>query len=840
VGGSLGRYKSKRNFSITIEPEGGHAVSTDLSTFVIHKHAARNLHYDLRLELDGTLKSWAVPKGPSLDPSVKRLAVHVEDHPIEYGSFEGNIPAGEYGAGAVIIWDHGTWSCLNGEADEQYKRGSMKFKLNGQKLQGGWMLVKIKGKPLEKNKENWLLRKEQDEHARDSFDILSSMPESSISGLTIEETKISQRSSEEKLTAILVQLKEEKVPKALALPHDLKPQLATLARLPPDESDWLHEIKYDGYRLLAHLQESKVRLITRNGHDWTAKYPSIASALQKLSVPNSIIDGELVVLLPNGKSSFHELQNYKAGSSVGLLVFFVFDLPFFKGFDLRKLPLKRRKEILQAILPEQSDRSELRFSSHVEGGGRDFYEEICKMSLEGSVSKKSTSHYASRRSSSWLKTKCINSQEFVLCGFTYESNSRSKIGALLLGSYSSDRKLRYVGKAGTGYKETERKDLHKRLKTLKLQKPPVTNPPDETGKVVWTKPKLLAEIKFAEITPSGVLRHAVFQGLREDKTAKELKEEETIGAQGGEAVKEEMEDKRQIKKTPSTSISSPNKVLYPDDNITKLDLASYYKKVAPYILSDIKSRPLVLIRCPKGIEETCFFQKHVNESFPKDMPTVEVEPKASPYAMVQSVDNILTLAQLSVIEVHSLGAGKQDLKKPDRIIFDLDPDEGLSSQRVVEAALLLKELLDHLGLASFVKLTGGKGVHIVAPLNRRNSWSEVKTFSAGIAAALVASDSKAFTASMAKRARKDRIFIDHFRNAEGSSAIANYSPRARPGAPVATPIRWEELKGKVAFNKYNLRNIGKRLAALKEDPWHDFKRVRQSLKQGMFKELGLQ
>jgi len=839
VGGSLGRYKDKRNFSRTREPDARDASASSDDIFVIHKHAARNLHYDLRLALGGTLKSWAVPKGPSLNPAVKRLAVQVEDHPIEYASFEGNIPEGEYGAGAVIVWDKGVWQCSNGEAQQQYDEGSMKFELKGQKLQGRWMLIRMKGRASENEKNNWLLKKESDEHAREDFDILSQMPESTVSGHTIEETEATDRPSEESLIKLDAELKRQKTQKR-DLPKELKPQLASLTESAPEGANWLHEIKYDGYRLMAYLDNNKVRLLTRNGHDWTYKYQSIAKALMKLGLSKTIIDGELVVAMPDGKTSFHELQNFGRDSS-GSLVFFAFDLPFYKGYDLRESPLLKRKEILQLLLPFQKESNKLRYSDHVQGGGGSFYKEICKMSLEGCVSKKSSSSYKSARSKTWLKTKCMNSEEFVLCGFTYESRSKTKIGALLLGSYDTDRQLHYVGKVGTGFKERERQSLLNTLSPLTRKKPPVIEPPTSASKAIWVRPVVLAEVKFAEKTPDGILRHAVFQGLREDKAVEELRQEQASAVNNRTKSSRNNTGKRQPQKEESSKskLSNPDRVLYPDNKLTKADLAAYYQKVSAYMLRDIKSRPLVLIRCPKGINEQCFFQKHVNTSFPDDMPTIEVEPGTSPYAMVESAADLSAMSQLSVIEIHNMGASKQNLEKPDRLIFDLDPDEGLPPRRVVDAALLLRELLQHLGLTSFVKLTGGKGLHVVVPLNRKDSWDDAKTFSAGVAQALVSGDPDAYTAGMAKKARKNKVFIDHFRNARGASAIANYSPRARPGAPVATPLRWDELKSNMAFNKYTIQNIGRRLGALKKDPWHEFYKTSQSLRKNMFRALGL-
>jgi bifunctional non-homologous end joining protein LigD len=868
---ALETYRKKRDFKKTPEPPGkkGHAKSGN--SFVIQKHAARRLHYDFRLELDGVLLSWAVPKGPSLDPKEKRLAVHVEDHPIEYGKFEGIIPENQYGAGSVLLWDRGTWMPKE-DARKSYAQGRLKFDLHGQKLHGGWTLVRM-GKQQE-SKENWLLIKERDEHARSGVEaeIVDREVESVESGYTVEQISADPKRAWKGTKSR--KLKSVPEGRTAALPKKIKPQLATLVKEVPRGDDWLHEIKYDGYRILCRVSDGKVRLLSRNGLDWTRRFQAVADAAKKLPVKNGWFDGEVVVQKPDGSTSFQALQNALTEGREVELTYYLFDVPYCNGQDLRASPLIERKKLLAKLA---NGKGQIRYSDHVEGNGEAFFSQACSHELEGIISKQRDSKYHAARTRDWVKVKCGRRQEFVIGGYTDPSGSRKGLGALLLGVHDKTGALRYSGKVGTGFNERSLTELKSRLEKIEQQSSPFSNPPRERG-VHWVKPELIAEVAFTEWTNENLIRHSSFQGLREDKSAKEIEEEkpseerEAGGRQGvsrGRANKSLVSSSHRGKPvsrsskgldsgpgllpagagprgndaseiSPKVKLTNPDKVLYQEQGLTKRDLALYYEAVADLILPHVKNRPLTLVRCPNGPKAQCFYQKNINESVPEAIESVPIPDQdgTSHYMMANSLAALIGLVQMGVLEIHPWGATADDLDLPDRMFFDLDPDVGLGFEKVIEAARLLHARLADLGLISFLKTTGGKGLHVVVPLERRHSWDEMKSFSKALAEDIVRQAPRSYTSKMPKAQRKGKIFIDYLRNSKGQTAVAAFSTRAKPGATVSVPLDWKELKTGLKPDQWNVLNLGERLQRLRKDPWQDFFDVRQAITGKMKRELG--
>lgn len=864
---ALETYNKKRDFKKTPEPAGKKARTKSGYSFVIQKHAARRLHYDFRLELDGVLLSWAVPKGPSLDPKVKRLAVHVEDHPIEYGKFEGIIPEKQYGAGSVLLWDRGTWT-PKGDARKTYEEGHLKFDLHGEKLRGGWTLVRMKGRE-EGGKENWLLIKERDEEAvpGDDEGIVEREPASVVSGYTIEQISADPKHAwtggkARKLTSAAAEGREARVPETI------KPQLATLVKEVPQGEGWLHEIKYDGYRILCRLEDGDVRLISRNGLDWTLRFQSLADAAKNLPVKNGWFDGEVVVQKPDGSTSFQALQNVLNEGEEGGLSYFLFDVPFCNGRDLRDTPLVERKKLLEKLVPREGA---IRYSDHVEGNGETVFDHACSHELEGILSKRRDSKYHGARTRDWVKVKCGRRQEFVVGGYTDPSGSRVGFGALLLGVQENGRLL-YRGKVGTGFHDLTLKELNAKLKEIERPKPPFSNPPRERG-VHWVEPALVAEVAFTELTHDGSIRHGSFQGLREDKSAGEIVAEEpaadeTESARNSGRAKELRKNPSHVSSTKSikdasrpastsnerpdsaagqagasarsTKLTNPDKVLYVEQGLTKRDLALYYDAIADLILPHLRKRPLTLVRCPNGPTGQCFYQKHMKETVPEaieSVPIPEDDGTTSHYMMVNSREALIGTVQMGVLELHPWGSTTDNLERPDRMFFDLDPDVGLHFDKVVEAAQLLRARLADLGLISFVKTTGGKGLHVVVPLQRRNTWDEMKGFSKALAEDIVRQAPRSYTAKMPKAQRKGKIFIDYLRNGRGQTAVAAFSTRAKPGATVSVPIDWAELKPSLKPDQWNVLNLGERLQRLPKDPWRGFFDVRQTITKKMQREL---
>lgn len=870
---SLKEYKRKRNFRNTPEPRGK-GISAPGQKFVIQKHAARRLHYDLRLELDGTLKSWAVPKGPSLDPSVKALAVHVEDHPLEYAAFEGVIPEGEYGGGTVMVWDRGTWEPED-DPRKQYRAGNLKFRLHGDKLHGAWTLVRMHGAAGEDGR-NWLLIKKQDRSASKKTDIVAARPQSVLTGRAIDEiaadadtvwqSNRAVANSKKKQTATTSRPKPKRValPRAQAasrlaklpgaqqekLPAKFKPQLASLAAEVPEGDDWLHELKFDGYRMLAFCDQGKVRLVTRNGNDWTKKFSAIAAELERLPLKATLLDGEIVSLNDEGLSDFQQLQNLLRRGNDRALVYYLFDAPFVEGFDLTHTPLVDRKSQLASLLAAYAPGNEgvLRYSDHIQGQGHDVLMHACRYAMEGVISKRADSTYQQFRSPSWLKNKCLKRQEFVIGGFTKPTGSRKGFGALLLGYYQ-DGKLQYAGRVGTGFTHDSLLQVHAELRRRKAKASPFENPPRgaQARGVTWVKPELAGEVEFTEWTNDGSLRHPSFQGLREDKLAQQIIRETPLKPAKlakGEQMTVPKQPHSRRSSAPSSDrskgddvvagvrITHPERVLYPEQGLTKLDLAEYYERVADWILPYVANRPLTMVRCPEGSAGQCFFQKHLTAYLPQQVRGVMIQEKnkRAEYVVIDDIAGLVALVQFSAMEFHPWGGTVDHLDKPDQIVFDLDPGPKVTWKRIVDAAREVRQrLLDH-GLDSFVRTSGGKGLHVVVPLKAVVKWDAMKEFARTLAIELATEQPKEYVAVSTKAKRHGKIFVDYLRNARGATSVASYSTRARRGAPIATPVRWEELGRLQSASQYTVVNIQRRLARLKEDPWKGFFTCRQTLK----------
>lgn len=825
-------YADKRDFTRTPEPKGG-VKKEGGGIFVLQKHSARALHYDLRLELNGVLKSWAVPRGPSLDPDDKRLAVHVEDHPIEYADFEGVIPKGEYGGGTVLIWDKGFWVPAGNPA-EGYRKGALKFRLLGNKLRGGFALVRTGDRGEEGSRDNWLFIKEKDSDAKKGGgQIIEELPRSVVSGRDIEEIAAEPAVIERTAPAGVFNAS-----KTASMPGFIEPQLAALVDAPPPGDDWLHEIKYDGYRILARLQDKEVRLFTRHANDWTSRFPAIARELENFPAEDAWLDGETVFLEEDGKTSFEGLQKALGAGTSEDLTYLIFDIMYYNGYDLTGVPLQNRKLLLGELLKSGDiDKKLLRYSEHVEGKGEEFFAKACALSLEGVVSKQKNSSYTPWRS--WLKCKCHEREEFVIGGYTASGAGSGAFGALLIGFYNSAGRLIYAGRVGTGWDTGTRSGLWKRLQKLKTKAPPFFNPPRGTDVrgVSWVKPELVAEVAFSQMTEQGVLRMPSFKWLREDKPASEVVREVPGKAKPASTAKGVISPVR----VAGVRITNPDRILYPDTGLTKKALAEYYERIAPLMLPHVSNRPLTLVRCPEGYDKECFFQKHSGANIPKGVKFLQVEEEGETAKLltVDSVEGLIGLVQMGVLEIHSRGSRIGRIEYPDRITFDMDPDPSVSWMRLVEAALLLSEVFKEIGLVSFVKTTGGKGLHVALPLLPRHGWDEVKGFTKAVAEYIARGIPERFTSTMSKSKRPGRIFIDYMRNIRGATAIELYSTRARAGAPVSVPLRWDELTGGMRPDSFTVENLFKRIEGLDADPWADYMKVRQSITKEMKKKIGL-
>jgi len=811
---SLATYRKKRDFSQTREPSGEAAPRKGRAElrYVIQKHAARRLHYDFRLELDGVLLSWAVPKGPSLDPTVKRLAQETEPHPLDYADFEGTIPKGQYGGGTVMVWDQGTWSPI-GDARAGYAKGHLEFTIEGNKLRGRWHLVRAKARGNGKEDKSWLLFKARDELASSDRDIVEEEPDSVVTGRGLDEIEAGARPARARakpIQAVKSKSKSKSKSKARgAPPKTLEPELATLVDSAPGGDDWLHEIKLDGYRILARIEDGKAQLFTRNAKDWTERMPALARAFEKLGFDSAWIDGELVALDDHGVSDFQALQNSLDEDRESALVYYAFDLLFEDGEDLRSLPLSERKERLSRRLGKKKSGS-IRLSEHVLGSGPEFFEQAGRLGLEGIISKRATSTYRSGRGRDWVKVKCHLRQEFVIVGFSAPKGSRSHLGALLLG-VEREGKLSYAGRVGTGFTETSLAELSQRLEPLVRETAPVSDAPRgaDVRDVVWVEPRLLSEVSFTGFTQDGRLRHPVFHGLREDKPARGVKVEQPEAAY---------------------PLTNPDKVLYPELGITKRELLEYYELVAERMLPHVAGRPLTLVRCPEGRTGQCFFQKHPGRGTPEGLRAVPIREKdgKAPYTVIDDAQGLFGLVQLGALEIHTWGAHEGDPERPDLLVLDLDPDPELDFEHVVRCAERLREVFESAKLESFVKSTGGKGLHVCVPFEPELSWTELKTFTKHIAEAFAARYPKEYLATVSKAKRTGKIFIDYLRNARGATFIAPYSTRARENAPVAVPLDWDELS-KFKPGNFTLRTLSKRLAKQRVDPFQRMAELKQRL-----------
>jgi bifunctional non-homologous end joining protein LigD len=871
----LREYHKKRDFAVTPEPRGEVAPGAGHS-FVIQKHAASRLHYDFRLEHDGVLKSWSVPKGPSLDPRQKRLAVMTEDHPVDYGGFEGIIPKGEYGGGTVLLWDQGTWT-PEGDAGAALRKGALKFELHGQKLHGRWALVRIRGRGGEKDdSRNWLLVKEKDGEARSNGagEITATATKSVTTGRELEEIARDQdrvwHSNRENDGARPTPIEPPpavKRARKAALPAFVPPALATLVAEAPAGDEWLHEMKFDGFRILARKDGAKVTLLTRTKQDWTARFPDVAAAVARLPAERALLDGEVAVLLPDGTTSFQALQNQGGGKKPGqALVYFVFDLLHQDGRDLAPLPLETRKQALAALTRQgPGERSLVRYTDHVVGAGPAFFAKACQAHLEGIVSKRKTAAYVSGRGRDWVKTKCVKRQEFVIGGFTEPNGARKGLGALLVGFFD-DGKLRYAGKVGTGYTQKGAEELRARLARLGRATAPFSPAVHPVPKRVhWVKPQLLAEVGFTEMTSDGKLRHPSFAGLREDKAATEVVREKPeapqrqrpAGRKSGKQANEMADDtttkpraKPTTKARKSASgetthagvrLTNPERLLYPDLPFTKRDLAAYYEAVAPQMVPQIADRPLSLVRCPEGLAGECFFMKHSPaRGGTEHLRRVDIreQKKTGEYLVADTMEGLVSLAQMSVLEVHTWNSTTQHLEQPDRVVFDLDPGPKVAWPAVAEAARAVRARLQALGFDGFVKSTGGKGLHVVVPLEPADDWNTCLVFSRLVSELLVNEDGGRYTTEMAKAGREDKILIDYYRNQRGATSVAAYSTRAKADAPVSAPLAWEELDEFSPARPFTVKTMPARMET--RDPWRDYDQRRHRLAEVLPKlEAGL-
>ncbi|WP_312410113.1 DNA ligase D [Shinella sp.] len=842
---TLDVYRQKRDFKTTSEPRGKKAQKSG-NSFVIQKHDATRLHYDFRLEMDGVLKSWAVTRGPSLVPSDKRLAVHVEDHPLAYGDFEGTIPKGEYGGGTVIVWDRGTWEPI-GDARKAYAKGHLEFTLDGEKLHGRWHLVRMHGKPGEK-RENWLLIKGDDEFAvaEGEDDLLEKRPQSVKTGRDIADVAGEEPGWSSKTGRIRKSSKAKKQEKAAEveetatkapdpsdmkgarkgkLPDFLPPTLATLASAPPAGERWLHEIKFDGYRLQARIEAGRVKLLTRSGLDWTKKFgKAVPEALRDLPFGTAILDGELVVETGTGASDFSALQADLSAGRDDRFTFYLFDLLYLDGYDLTGLPLEQRKRLLEKLVPGAE--GPLRYSGHFDENGALVLRHACRLSLEGVVSKLRDAPYRAGRSKSWIKSKCSARQEFVIGGYVPSTVSRKAIGSLVLGVYNKGE-LEPVGRVGTGFSALVAEDIFKRLSRIRTEESPFGRKltAEEARQARYVRPELVAEVEFRAWTADGHLRHASFRGLREDKPAQEVVAEMPKSTKAT-AAKAPNPQRRTVR------LTHPDRVYWPEEGVTKEGLADYYTEVWRYIAPHIVGRPLALLRAPSGIDGQTFFQKHAWKGINTNVVEVQdpAEKDDEPYVAINDLDGLIGLVQAAVLEIHPWGSTLADWERPDRIIMDLDPGEGVEWQTVIDGAEETRKRLEAAGLNAFVKTSGGKGLHVCAPLKPSARWPAVKAFCKGIADSMAKDNPDKYVATITKSKRRGKILIDYLRNQRGMTAVAPYSTRARPGAAVSMPLAWDELSADVGPAYFTVENTPARLQSLKADPWTDFTRAARPLK----------
>ncbi len=830
--GPLKKYWAKRDFLVTSEPRGEEGRASSGFSYVIQKHAARRLHYDFRLELGGVLLSWALPKGPSFDPADKRIAVHVEDHPLSYGSFEGTIPPKQYGAGTVIVWDNGSWEPI-GDPELGLAKGKLLFKLHGQKLKGLWELVKI-AKPGDKQ-ELWILFKKRGDayaRAKTEYDVVSALPDSVIAKPLVK-AQPSPRKQSVAAKSADSQLRHGEglsMPgaKKAPLPQKIGPQLATAATGVPSIGPWSYEIKFDGYRIRTRIDQGRVVLLTRGGHDWSSKMPDLVCAIEKLGLCSSWLDGEIVVLDEEGLPNFNRLQKaFDRPSSAADIVYFLFDVPYFEGYDLRDVALVERRRLLKALLDDKGT-EQVRLSADFQASAATVLESARKLKLEGVMAKRQDAPYVSGRTETWLKLKCQLRDEFLICGYTDRSDGSKEVGSLLLGVYDGGE-LVSVGGVGTGWDAATAADLKTRLAKLETSAAPFAGAGVKVGRWSkrvagserWVKPKLVAEVQYAGLTPEGQIRHAVYVGLRSDKTPTSIRRAKVLEPEGGVPIAQGA----------AVKVTHGERIIDASSGLTKLDLVRYYESVASFMLPHLKGRPCSLVRAPQGVEGTMFFQKHSERTVIPGVMTLDPKlwPDHEGLLAVPTAEALAAAAQMNVIEFHTWNSVEKRIDTPDRIIFDLDPGEGTTWKEVQEAALLVRSLLAELGLESWLKTSGGKGLHVVVPITPRLDYPAVAQFSKDVVLHLVRVIPSRFVAVMGASRRLGKIFVDTLRNVHGATTAAAFSARARPGLGVSMPVSWDELAQLRSGAEWTIATAREHLSFQSVDPWADYWTKRQTL-----------
>jgi bifunctional non-homologous end joining protein LigD len=830
----LARYQARRDFAATPEPAGRATRAPrrrpPALSFVIQKHWASRLHYDFRLEWNGVLLSWAVPKGPSYDPAQKRMAVQVEAHPLDYGGFEGEIPKGHYGAGSVIVWDRGSWEPV-GDVDDGLAKGKLVFALHGEKLAGLWELVRI-ARPGEKQP-RWILFKKRDAWARPlaEYDVLTALPDSVVGrplgAVEQREPRGAAEPKPAKTTPSPAAVELSTAPKA-PQPRTLEPQLATLASSAPEGGDWIVETKFDGYRLLARIDaRGSVRLVTRNGNDWTDRLCGLADAIAALGIGPAWLDGEIVVLGDDGIPDFNLLQNAIDGHRNDDIVYFAFDLPWHAGRDLRRLPLRTRRAALAALFDglDGAADARVRLSVEIAGPPAQVLQAACNMKMEGVIVKRADAPYAAGRSESWLKLKCALRQEFVIVGYTDRASAPNEVGALLLAYHDDEGRLRSAGSVGTGWNAKTGRELHALLAPLRTDRTPLAAGLPKAGRWSrraagserWVRPELVAEVSFGQWTPDGVIRHASFKALRSDKPAAAITRERAAApTKAGVA--------------PGIKVTHGERVVDASTGLTKLDLVRYYESIAEWMLPHLRDRPVSLVRAPDGIGGPQFFQKHPETRMP-GLTTLDAAlwPGHAPLLAVDSAEALAAAAQMNVIEFHTWNSTTAHIDRPDRIVFDLDPGEGVTWPQVQEAALLLRAMLDELALESWLKTSGGKGLHVVVPIAPKLDDDAVKACAQAVVRHMAQTIPERFVARAGAANRVGRIFIDYLRNGRGQTTVAAFSARARPGLGVSMPVGWEQLGSLKSAAHWTISTARDHLSLRKVDPWADYAKTRQTL-----------
>jgi bifunctional non-homologous end joining protein LigD len=852
---ALQKYRDKRNFDVTPEPAEGGEANEEARSFVVQKHWATRLHYDFRLELEGTMKSWAVPKGPSCDPADKRMAMPTEDHPIAYNKFEGTIPTGNYGAGKVIIWDKGTWIPLE-DPHKGYRDGKLKFELRGHKLHGHWTLVRMKGRGNGRE-DPWLLIKERDAFARpvSEFSLVDEMPDS-VQKMADRPQAVAAPGATTASPAAAAAPASSGPPEGARkapLPATLQPELAVLVDEPPqDPQDWIFEIKFDGYRMLARVEGGEIQLVTRNGNEWTSRLAGLVTALRSMELPDGWYDGEIIMPGEDVPADFQALQGAFDSKRTEQIVYYLFDVPYCAGHDLRDVPLVQRREVLQRIVTRKPHPN-VRFSEVFDVPARQMLASACRLGLEGVIAKRRDSAYVCRRSSDWIKLKCKLRQEFVIGGWTDPKGSRNGIGSLLLGVHD-DGKLRYAGNVGTGFNEKTLAEVRRQLDAVKAERSPFGAGTGLPRGAHWVDPALVCEVSFGEWTRDGKIRHSVFHGLRSDKPADAISQDPVVHEPPADAVatKPRKPAKQAAAKPapapeakasatalpPTLRISNPDRVVDPQSGATKIELVRYYALVAPMMMEHLKGRPIAMVRAPDGIEGQLFFQKHLDRY--KMEGVSQLDPAIFPGhpAMLEIANErgLLSAAQMNVVEFHTWNGVKSAIDKPDRMTFDIDPGEGVTWPQIQEAATLVRAMLEELGLPCFLKTSGGKGLHLVVPLKKQLDWDTVKSFSQAVVQHLSRTLPDRFVAKSGATNRVGRIFIDYLRNGYGATTACAWSARARPGLGISVPVRWDELPALKSGAHWTVGTVHSRLDQ-GNAPWADYEKSRASLGAAM-KKLG--